>query len=710
MAKPITKRVGVQSSDIVIGSEIHARGAQQTGPSKAARNAAALGQFLGTTGVQLSGEHEQREAEAGALAAQHGDVTEATLRAQEKSAAWVRGAEQIVGRARAIEDEQAMHEWYATEFDKNKDLPTLRGELNAWMKDRYEGTDPGVAGEVAPYLARGAASLMKQHGDSETLEGVAMVQNGLATSTAEWLARAPEDRTAEEWKSQRDEYTAMFPTREAGLMALASNMSQAAIASGDESDLKNNPMFEQMRTNPLTREVINAGISEAKKIRIATYIENTKVQRALVEQEAKQIILQGDTQASLAFIAEHSVSPGEGLPADFTEGEVDALINDIYNTSSAAVLTPLMVEKFNQGLVSSIPKKFRDPAFDAWFADAQNKYPPEEVGARTVQRIVRGGWMPTQIKDQMQFANPGNPESMEAAGALLKAFDAESPGAINGMIDDQSRMQLEAYNRLTEDFSPERAVEMMQGEHDPSLYNQWTPTEKREALANALSEVADINWSLVELEQNPMLKRQVEREMRYYAGFNMVPEKAAALAVKNIDSKHQIVAGQQFSNASQWGPEAELVVKHALSREGVEGSQIVPIAGEPNFAIIQDEGSMWAGGERVRITDLVTAYDTAKANDLNIAAAHRNERVRMKYQEEAVDRAFPGMARSIVFAPRHPSNIGQPQLDLRDRRQAAWESLTPVEQDAIFTKLAEEDAADKASLEAAKRKAFSTRM
>jgi len=699
MAKPINRRVAVRSSDTVVGAEVHARGAHQTGPSKSVLNAQTLSSALGLAG-QVSLQRTEKQVAAGALAAQQGDVDIDTLRAQEKSGAWVKGAEQIIGRARAIEDEAAMQEWYATEFDKDKDITVLRTELNAWQKDRYEGIDPGIAKEVAPYLSRGANALMKAHGASETAEGVAMVQNGLATSTNEWLSRPAAERTAEEWKSQREEYTSMYPTREQGLQALASNMANAAILGKSELDLAENPMFEQMRTNPATRDIVSEGIKEAKRIRVKDYMENTKVQRALVEAEADSLIASGDFDSAMAFIAAESSAREDGNPPNLTEGEVDALVGKMYGVSSKQVLTPLMVQHMDEGNVYAIPSKWGDAAFDAWYGQAQEKYDPADLGQRVVQRVVNAGWMPTRLKDMMEMANPGNPELMGEAHAMYTAFEADYPGALaGGLISERALEEIEAYDQLSQDYPAERVVELMRGEHNPATYNQWTAEEKRTAQTDALSEVADVNWSWTELQENPLLKAKVDKRMRYFAGFGMTPEKAAEMAVKDIDSKHQVLGGELFDSASPWGAKGEEVIDYILDQEEYEGSKIVPVPGEPNYAIIKDEDSMFAAGTRVRVADLVSQFDSNEERLLNEAAAQRNARVRESHKEEAIDRMFPGMGRAVFAEP------GQAQLDLRDRRQAAWDSKTEAEKDAVFTQIAAEEAA-----EAESRRAAATRI
>jgi len=111
MAKPATKRVSVASSDVAVTPSVHAPSAVQT-QSRAGQNAAAIGQALnlGAGILKIKGEADTA---AGTLAAQKGEVDEETLRKQEKSAAWVTGAEKVIGRARAIEDEAAMQVWYA---------------------------------------------------------------------------------------------------------------------------------------------------------------------------------------------------------------------------------------------------------------------------------------------------------------------------------------------------------------------------------------------------------------------------------------------------------------------------------------------------------------------------------------------------------------------------------------------------------------------
>jgi len=148
-------------------------------------------------------------------------------------------------------------------------------------------------------------------------------------------------------------------------------MANAAILGKSELDLAENPMFEQMRTNPATRDIVSEGIKEAKRIRVKDYMENTKVQRALVEAEADSLIASGDFDSAMAFIANESSTREDGNPPNLTEGEVDTLVGKMYGVSSKQVLTPLMVQHMDDGNVYAIPSRWREPAFAAWYGHGQ---------------------------------------------------------------------------------------------------------------------------------------------------------------------------------------------------------------------------------------------------------------------------------------------------------------------------------------------------
>lgn len=691
MPKPITRRARVQSSDTFVGAEIHASGAQQTGPSAAARNAAALSSALNLGSKFALDRKQARQDEdlaAGTLAAQQGDVDIETLRQQEKSAAWVKGAERVIGRARAIEDEAALKEWYASEFDKNKDLPTLRKEMDAWMKDRYDGLDPGIAGEVAPYLSRGANALMKAHGDSETAEGAAMVANGLSTSTAEWLSRSPDERTPEEWDAIRNEYTALYPTREAGLKALAEDVANSMVLHGNELGVAENPMFEKLRTNPATREIMQAGIEEAKTKRIKAHLEATKIERGMAYAELTQLGNAKDTKGFFEKLKEYSTADADGVSL-LTEGEVQTQIGNFYSTTGKAVLTTSMVERYGEGNGNQIPKELRDEAFDAWFAQVAGDYPEEEVVPRAVERIVKNGFIPGRIKDMFETASPSNPERWSQAYAFYQQFEAQSPGELAQYIKESKLKEFEAFDMLSTDYGPQQAAELMRGEHDPKLFDEWTREEREIALKDVLDAATDIPWSWSEIEDTPRLRKHIESRMRFIAGFNYPPEQAAQFAMAEISKRFQIIDGEMYPAESPWGDAGDDAAEWFRTTQA-ENVRLVPVGGEPGYVWVRPSDSLLpTAGNKVRISDIARDYADHRSMVRDEAASARNAKVTEKRRQEAMSRLFPALPKSVSFGPA--------QDQINAQREAAWSALTPSEQDAIFTDMRREQEADIAS-------------
>ncbi len=258
-----TTRVAVQSSDQFVGTGVHAPSFVRTPSSSLADTAAALEGFLkvgGAARADYLSDKRKKDIAAGTLAAEKREVDPETLRQQEHSAAWVYGAEKVLGRARAITDGAELLKRYESEFDKNQSVPELRHWLDEQMNGLYAGADAGIAREAAPYLSRSAERILATHGQYEAADAKANVANALATGTIDALKNGI--MTSERWKQTRDEYTGLADTKELGLKALTDDIIDYAIQAKDETIL-DNPLFEHLKMNTATRDLWTAGYEKA---------------------------------------------------------------------------------------------------------------------------------------------------------------------------------------------------------------------------------------------------------------------------------------------------------------------------------------------------------------------------------------------------------------------------------------------------------------
>ena len=281
MAKQSNKRVRVASSDQVSTRTVNAQIGLPARRSKTADNATAIQAALGIigTGVELKKESDdeqfalrfnkarlqqeqlriQQEADAisdeaaGTRAAQTGEVTEENLSDKERSAAYVLGAEAVIGRGRALEDGRRMTADFERDFDKRGDLADADEWINEWQKNNYEGMSQGIATVAAPELINSRERLLDSYGQEQTAEIRAEVRNGLNLGMVAFV-KDP-DADFHEWYSRRNEYTATLG-KTAGNLALANDVASGILSAGDER-LLDNPIFKLLRTNPATRDILS---------------------------------------------------------------------------------------------------------------------------------------------------------------------------------------------------------------------------------------------------------------------------------------------------------------------------------------------------------------------------------------------------------------------------------------------------------------------
>ena len=680
-SRQANSRVRVASADTSPTLSAPAQVGLPTDTGGAGETAQALQAALGLAG-QYVGTKAAIDRDAGTLAAQQGQVDEETLRQQEQNAEWVLGAEKVLGQSRAIQDEAQMKADFAAEVDPNASAGEAREWMNEWMAARYEGADPGIGQVAAPFLARGADDILGQHTQTQAENTKQEVRHGLSVNTDEWLRR--EDKTPEEWAEVREEYTDLYRSKSEGLVALANDMAAAVRANGSDLLLQD-PMFEKMKTNPATRDIIDRALSEGKAARTKEWTRTNQIEVGEHIARVNQAAEAGNLASFQQLLIEGN-TPNDAGVVMMSQAQTTAAISAFYKQSLTDQTMPVMIEKFLTG-TAGIPSDDIDEVLAASEAAlVEQGMAPEQIEDTLIARAVQAGALPEKYNDILDRANPANPDSMAAANDVYARMVEVDPTYPQYHLKEKQRQKMEQWQSLRRHYTDEEAAEQMKLQ-DASIYDGYKREDVNNALDDAINEVTDIPWSWNEIQRTPQLNRMVQDRIRYFASFpGNTLEQASELAVADIQTRTQIVEGVLFNSNSPWGEEGDAVARLELDRlEEFHDTpyEIVAHPNNPKMVFLKPQDALFGEvTDAVHIEDLVRSHKAEQKRIREEAAAQENANMKASIVEEAKSRAFPEMKAVNSFAPK--------EADTRAQRDAAWDALPEADKKGMYDAIEEE--------------------
>jgi hypothetical protein len=678
------ERVRVSSSDVAIGTGVYAPSAIAADDS-AARNAEALQRALGI-GAEAFADHRQRNldegAAAGELSVQQGGTTEQTLAGMgtpenARAAGWVLGAERELARSRAIQDEAALVDWYTNEFDKTKDLLTLREQLNGRMQSLYGDADAGVAKQAAPFLKRAADRIMAAHGEAQAAETRAQVAQSLSINLGEFLARPASERSQEEWDGRRQVYMSLLGKTE-GLQALAADLATHVVSKADESIL-DEPMFALIRSNPTTRDVLDGAYADARKLRISGRLAAETYERAATYEGLYQMAEAKD--GNVLELVRQATTPDADGQLLIEQGQAQTILRKYYDVSVKEGVTPVMVRQWGDGLFGVYgDTKYEDEAASLAIQQHSAVYGPEAARTWAVERSVANGGLPPFIEQMMTRANPANQTSWPQALEWYTSFKAQQPEFLESQLPDHVKQTFESYLILAEDLGDQGAIERLTNGYDKSLIDKVTRDEREDAMQSIMGEVTDLPWSWREVEETPALRQMLDRNFNHMVALGYGPEKAAEWALERTRRSTVVVDGRLWPANAGWGPDPDGTVTQLkadyAARMGydVDDVEVLPVPRQPTSVYVRS-----VNGLDVERVELATANQRFTEVQRNLAL----ERTAVADAEKR-DR-YTELAKQSLWPRLHEDPFALAE------REHMWGQMSPAEQRAAIEAIAEQE-------------------
>ncbi len=688
-----SRRVQVQSSDTFVGTGVYAP-SNVRARSQAAENAFALSEALGFA-AQATGEfverRNEREMQAGAEAAARGDFNEQELHELEKSAAFVYGAEQILAKERAIIDEAAAIEYYQTEVDKSLSPSEVDEVMDAWWKERYEGISTGMARLVLPNMQASRERILANHINMQTQETQDQLLEAQGTVMQDALRTDSYDHAVFREQSNR------LLGKDATNQLITANAIEFAMSELDETVLDRDE-WAMLREHRVYGPQIAQARAQVRTARIDARKAAETADRAFAYEGLRQMAEARDPSV-IGLIYDSATPDAEGV-AIISESEAQGLLKMYYDAGESEAITISMIDLIDQGLGGrDIPPAQYDEAFQAWVTAKQEQFAAsnpdadpaaaaESLRVLTVERIAANGKMPGWMKRNLETASPTNEARFGEGYALYEEFEANHPGLVHSMINENAVRQFEMYDELSRDFGPEGALERMRN-FDRSLVSEVTRDERDQAIGDIVDSVTDIPWSLREIQETPKLRRLVNDRFDYMIGLGLPVERAAEFAMNDLEQRFIIIDRQLYPASSPWGPNGNDAAEWYRGMQETHGTGPIrfdPVPGEPNFVYVTPEESVLpAAGERISIAAIANGYEGHLHAETVRAARDRNAEVRDEYIERAKDH---------LYGPDRTIRAGSEFFVQDQNRDARWEALPEAEQNMVIDRLVEQDQLD----------------